>query len=131
MSYIFRFFKCLPFRVFLANSSETVTNFYMLVLVMGFISLVDETEFMRISSRHYLPIPNVLCATTILLTSHFMTSVCCTILVIQHTDVMKIRWRAGGPGCTKPQTRTSLSFQIYNVCDIVSNAFQIVFVATF
>ena len=31
-----------------------ITNFDMLFLVMGFISLVDEIQFMLISSHHYL-----------------------------------------------------------------------------
>ena len=31
---------------------DCITNFDMLFLVMGFISLVDEIEFMLISSRH-------------------------------------------------------------------------------
>ena len=48
------FSKRLLFRVCVPNSSETwlVTNFDMLFLVMGFISLVDEIRFMLISSRY-------------------------------------------------------------------------------
>ena len=50
----FEFFKCLPFHMYLAYSSELgcITNFDMLFLVMGFIALVDEIQFMLISSRH-------------------------------------------------------------------------------
>ena len=42
--------------VFLANRSETwlaLLNFDMLFLVMGLISLVNEIQFMLISSRHF------------------------------------------------------------------------------
>ena len=50
------FFKCLPFCKCLANSSEMWLCYYnlncMLFLVMGFISLVDEIQFMLISSCH-------------------------------------------------------------------------------
>ena len=47
LSLIFGFFNCLPFRVCLAYSSE---NFDVLFLVMGFISLVDEIQFILIQS---------------------------------------------------------------------------------
>ena len=53
LSLIFGFFKCLSFRVCLANSSETfgcVTDLDTLFLVMGFIYLDDEIQFLRISS---------------------------------------------------------------------------------
>ena len=52
LSLIFGFFKCLPFRVCLAYSSETwlITNVDMLFLVMVLISLVDEIQFMLITA---------------------------------------------------------------------------------
>ena len=54
LSLVFEFFKYLPFRVSLAYSSEhgCITNFGMLFLVMGFISLIYEIQFMLTSSRH-------------------------------------------------------------------------------
>ena len=52
----FRVFKCLPFHYFwpTAMTRGSVTNFDMLFLVMGLISLVDEIKFILISSSHFL-----------------------------------------------------------------------------
>ena len=52
LSLIFGVFECLPFRVCTALKLGCITNLDMLFLVMGIISMVDEIQFMLISSRH-------------------------------------------------------------------------------
>ena len=56
LSLIFRFFKCLPFHLHLAQSSETLAvslNYVdMLFLMSGFICLFNENKVMLISGGH-------------------------------------------------------------------------------
>ena len=54
LSLIFRFFKCLPFHECAGLKFGCITNFYTLFLIMGFISLVDEIQFMPISSLFWI-----------------------------------------------------------------------------
>ena len=48
------FFKCLPFRVFSLQLWNLAAFLDMLFLVIGFFSLIDEIQFMLISSVPYL-----------------------------------------------------------------------------
>ena len=49
-------FQCLPFRVCLVITAlklGCITNFDMHFVVMGFLSLIDEIQFMLISGSHH------------------------------------------------------------------------------